>query len=86
MARSRVHREAAELIGFQRRMARAMVKRAEGGELEALSALADARRAFDAAISEAARALRIHGYTWADIGAELGVTKQAAQKRFGEDD
>ncbi len=38
----------------------------------------------DHAIAEAITALRTrHGYSWADIGARLGITRQAAQQRWG---
>jgi hypothetical protein len=33
---------------------------------------------------DAARTARAQGRTWADIGKELGMTRQAAFKRFGE--
>ena len=45
-----------------------------------------ALRAFDAAdvhLHEAVRAARTAEYSWAAIGAVLGVSKQAAQQRFG---
>jgi len=37
----------------------------------------------DTAIAEAVKALRTHGYSWAEIGARLGVTRQAARQRWG---
>jgi hypothetical protein len=39
----------------------------------------------DDAISEAVTGLRSHGYSWADIAARLGITRQAAQQRWGGD-
>ncbi len=37
-------------------------------------------------MAEAITALRArHGYSWADIGHQLGITRQAAQKRWGGD-
>jgi DNA-binding XRE family transcriptional regulator len=40
----------------------------------------------DAAIRDAITELRArHGYSWADIGLRLGVTRQAAQQRWGGD-
>ena len=55
----------------------------EGTELRAIE---DAARAFDAADTElhaVVRAARAANYSWASIGAVLGVSKQAAQQRFG---
>ena len=38
----------------------------------------------DTAIAHAVTALRAqHGYSWADIGTRLGITRQAAQQRWG---
>ena len=37
----------------------------------------------DVAISQAVSGLREAGYSWAEIAAWLGVTRQAAQQRWG---
>ena len=37
----------------------------------------------DAAIAEAVKGLRGCGYSWAEIGSRLGITRQAAQQRWG---
>ena len=37
----------------------------------------------DTAITEAVKGLRTFGYSWAEIGARLGITRQAAQQRWG---
>ena len=37
----------------------------------------------DTAIGDAVTGLRDFGYSWADIGTRLGVTRQAAQQRWG---
>lgn len=73
------------MAAFLRRMARAMARRAADGDLEALSAMRDARAALDAAMAEAARGARAFGYSWGEIGRELGITRQAAQQRFGQE-
>lgn len=46
----------------------------------ALEAVADAR----AELAAAVRTARAQGRTWADIGKELNMSRQAAFKRFGE--
>jgi len=38
----------------------------------------------DTARAEAVKDLRGHGYSWAEIGARLGITRQAAQQRWGQ--
>ena len=50
--------------------------------VEASQALANAETALRTAVSAA----RFAGYSWAMIGASLGVSRQAAQQRFGHDD
>ena len=37
----------------------------------------------DEAISQAVTGLRGAGYSWAEIAGRLGVTRQAAQQRWG---
>jgi hypothetical protein len=37
----------------------------------------------DAAVSKAVTGLRKAGYSWAEIAVRLGVTRQAAQQRWG---
>jgi (4S)-4-hydroxy-5-phosphonooxypentane-2,3-dione isomerase len=36
-----------------------------------------------AAIADAVKGLRAYGYSWAEIGSRLGITRQAAQQRWG---
>jgi hypothetical protein len=37
----------------------------------------------DTAIAQAVTGLRGFGYSWAEIGSRLGITRQAAQQRWG---
>jgi hypothetical protein len=37
----------------------------------------------NAVIAEAVKGLRTHGYSWAEIGARLRISRQAAQQRWG---
>src|SRR5690349_17727642 len=54
-----------------------------GGGVEALALLVGLAEETDAVTAEAVRGLRVHGYSWAEIGARLGITSQAAQQRWG---
>ena len=36
----------------------------------------------DTAIAEAVKSLRAYGYSWAEIGSRLRITRQAAQQRW----
>jgi predicted transcriptional regulator len=51
--------------------------------LAALAELNDHRAAVDLRIAAEARAARAAGATWNEIGRILGITRQAAQQRFG---
>lgn len=75
--------ESPDMAAFIGRTIRAMVRRAGEGDLEAISALAQVRRATEQAERDAAAVLRAAGYSWADIGRELGITRQSAQQRLG---
>lgn len=76
-------RESKDLAGMLRRMASALVRRAAAGDSDALVALVDAGKRLREAEGDAARALNAKGMSWAEIGAEVGMSKQAAQKKWG---
>lgn len=52
------------------------------GALEAIEAAAQARRDLEDTIAQAVRDEHAAGTTWAAIGAALGVSAQAAHKRY----
>ena len=68
---------------FVRRVLRAYGRRVGDGDVEALALMADLAEEIDTAIAEAVKGLRTYGYSWAEIGARLGITRQAAQQRWG---
>jgi dihydroxyacetone kinase len=55
----------------------------DGTELRAIEEAARDSDAADAQLHTVVRAARAANYSWASIGAVLGVSKQAAQQRFG---
>lgn len=77
-------REAPQIAAFLRRMGRALARRAGEGDLEALSALLDSIESLEASAGEAARALVAAGYSWGEVGREVGMTRQAARQRWGK--
>jgi hypothetical protein len=72
-----------EYAAFLRRAIRAYARRIASGDIDALADAAFLSSQLDAAMKTAITGLRARGYSWADIGRQLGVTKQAAQQRYG---
>ena len=68
---------------FARRILRAYARRIATGDIESLTLMAHLADEVDTAIGEAVTGLRGFGYSWAEIGSRLGVTRQAAQQRWG---
>jgi len=67
-----------------RRVVRAHGRRvAGGGDIDALADLLGIGDEIDRAIHTAVTGLRGFGYSWAEIAARLGITRQAAQQRWG---
>jgi hypothetical protein len=73
-----------DYAAFTRRILRAYARRVADGDAEALIAMTGLAHEIDAAIGQAVTGLRAFGYSWAEIGARLGITRQAAQQRWGQ--
>jgi hypothetical protein len=74
-----------EYTAFLGRAIRALGRRVSGGDIDAVTDMAQLSGDLDNAIRLAVAGLRSRGYSWAEIGTRLGVTRQAAQQRFGCD-
>jgi hypothetical protein len=74
-----------EYAAFARRIVRAYARRVADGDIEALTDMTTLAADIEAAIRVAVIGLRNFGYSWADIALRLGVTRQAAQQRWGGD-
>ena len=72
-----------EYSAFVRRVLRAYARRVGGCDVEALALMLGLAEKIDMARAEAVAGLRRCGYSWAEIGSRLGVTRQAAQQRWG---
>ena len=72
-----------EYAAFTRRILRAYARRIASGDIESLTAMTHLADSIEAAIRDAVIGLREFGYSWAEIGTRLGVTRQAAQQRWG---
>jgi DNA-directed RNA polymerase specialized sigma24 family protein len=74
-----------EYAAFARRIVRAYARRVATGDVEALTDMVALSSGLDDAIGQAVTGLRSHGYSWAEIAARLGISRQAAQQRWGAD-
>ena len=72
-----------EYAAFARRVLRAYARRVADGDVEAITLMLGLSDEIDTAIGQAVTGLRAFGYSWAEIGSRLGVTRQAAQQRWG---
>ncbi len=78
--------ENGEFAAFTSRVVRAAGRRVAAGDVDGLPALAALSAELDAAIADAVVGLRGHGYSWAEIAARLGITRQAAHQRWNTGD
>ena len=71
---------------FVRRILAAYARRVAAGDVEALRSLAQLSSEVDAVCRLAVAGLRQspYSYSWSEIADRLGVSKQAAQMRYGE--
>jgi hypothetical protein len=68
---------------FAVRVIRAHGRRIAEGDIEGLSDLLDLAKELQSATQVAVDGLRVAGYSWAEIGSRLGMTRQAVQQRWG---
>jgi hypothetical protein len=73
-----------EYAAFVRRAIRAHARRVAAGDVDALADMTGLAADLYEAISLAVIGLRNIGYSWAEIAVRLGVTRQAAQQRWGQ--
>ena len=75
-----------DYAAFTRRIVVAHGGRIATGDIEGLATLAALAATSTTPYTIAITGLREAGYSWADIGERLGITRQAAQQRFGTPD
>lgn len=77
--------ETAEFAAMVGRMVTALGRRVADGDPADLADMLALASRFDAEVASAVRRMREqHGYSWADVGEAAGVTRQAAQQRWGK--
>ena len=81
--RGRPVTENSEYAACARRILRAYSRRVAVGDIESLVHMIRLSKDIDDAIRQAVNGLRAAGYSWAEIGARIGITRQAAQQRWG---
>ncbi len=72
-----------EYAAFTRRMVAAHGRRIAAGDVEGLAELAAVAEHVEHALQVAVAGLRAAGYSWAEITAPLGISRQAGQQRWG---
>lgn len=75
-----------DYAAFLRRAVAAHGRWVAAGDVEALGALLALAADIDTAASQGAHGLRAAGYSWAEIAGRLGISRQAAQQRWGGGD
>lgn len=73
-----------DYAAFTRRVVAAQGRRIARGDVEGLAALLALGADIEAATTIAVKGLRDFGYSWAEIADRIGVTRQAAQQRWGQ--
>jgi hypothetical protein len=75
--------ETEEYLRFLHRILGALANRVGDADVEMLKGLADLGGMVGGLLAETVDRLRTeHGYTWADVGRALGITRQSAHERF----
>lgn len=79
-------RDAVEVLDILRREARALEQDTEAGKGSAVDRLEQAQRIAQLAqeiVRDLVEDARWNRHSWSEIGGALGMSKQAAQQRFG---
>jgi len=82
--RSRARVENDDYAAFARRIVAAHGRRIAAGDVERLRDLVALAEEVDHATDTAVAGLRRVGYSWTEIANRLGITRQAAQQRWGD--
>ena len=81
--RAKRHVETHDYAAFARRIIAAHGRRVADGDVEALPGLLQLIAEVETATAAAVAGLRAFNYSWTEIATRLGVSRQAAQMRWG---
>jgi hypothetical protein len=84
MTTARPPAENSEYAAFTLRILRAYARRIFAGDIDALTGMTALAAGVEDAPRQAVTGLRGFGHSWAEIGHRPGVTRQAAQQRWGD--
>lgn len=73
-----------DYAAFTRRILSAHGRRIARGDIEGLTDLTRLADDVDTVVRHAVTGLRAAGFSWAEIAARLGITRQAAHQRYGD--
>ena len=76
--------ETGDYLAMCRRVIRAAGERCGEADPFDLGELVTLRDSVEVAIAATVAGLRDNGYSWAEVGDGLGISKQAAQQRYAE--
>jgi hypothetical protein len=82
--RRKRHVENDEYAAFARRVLRGYGRRIAAGDVDAIADLGGLLGEVETALARAVTGLRDRGYSLAEIGLRLGVTRQAVHQRWGD--
>lgn len=75
--------ENSQYHAFVRRILNAYARRVASGDIEALPDMVALADLLEQATTDAVTGLRSFGYSWTEIADRLGISRQAAQQRWG---
>lgn len=70
------------IAGMLRRMIRSAGRRVGEGDIAELESLLNLQHELECSIADAVAGLIAEGYSWAEVAAVAGVTRQAAHRRW----
>lgn len=77
--------ENTDYVKFARRVLRGLARRVADGDVEALPEMVELHTELNSMIHHSVHALRdTYDYSWAEIADRVGITRQAAQQRWGK--